>query len=121
MHLVKPYSKGVLAPKGLSEKNDCSVRALANVTGMLYSDCHSIMKELGRKDKEMMDTRMAAAGMLRAGGKLFIVESLEDIRLNHGNYVVFQSGHCFTLIDGQVVDTIKPDMGAKLLGVFKFK
>jgi mannose-6-phosphate isomerase class I len=112
--------KGVAAPEHYNESNDCSVRAVANASGKSYEECHTIMKALGRKDGQFMDMRMCAAGAMKAGGQLFIVESLNDHRLKQGKYVVFLPQHCFALINGEVVDTMQPDLSDKLLGIFKF-
>jgi hypothetical protein len=112
--------KGVTAPSHYNESNDCSVRAVANASGKSYSECHAVMKALGRKGCQLMDIRMAAAGCMRAGGSLLIIESLSDYRLKQGKYVVFLPQHCFALINGEIVDTIQPDLSDKLLGVFKF-
>ena len=121
MHLVKPYSKGVLTPKGLSEKNDCSVRALANITGMLYSDCHAVTERLGRKFGCSMDARNLASACLRLGGKIKLIERLKDSRLNNGKFIIVQEGHCFAMIDGKIVDTQPNDLDKQVLGIFEFK
>ena len=36
---------------GFSETNDCSVIALAIVTGKTYAECHAALKVLGRKER----------------------------------------------------------------------
>jgi hypothetical protein len=119
--MFKHYLKGKTAPPSYNESNDCSVRAVANASGKTYEECHAIMKALGRKDGQFMGMRMAAAGAMRAGGQLFITESLNDYRLRQGKYVVFVPQHCFALLDGEIVDIIQPDLSDKLLGIFYFK
>ena len=118
--MFKHSSKGVTAPKHLPEKEDCSIRSVANASGKSYEEVHRIMKELGRTNGLPMNVRMAAAGAMRAGGKLFICESLNDYRLKKGTYVVITKQHSFCLKDGEIIDTIKPNLSEKLLGVFKF-
>jgi mannose-6-phosphate isomerase class I len=119
--MFKHYFKGMTAPASYNESNDCSVRAVANASGKSYEEVHAIMKALGRKDGQLMDMRMCAAGAMKAGGQLFIVESLSDYRLKQGKYVVFQPQHCFALINGEVVDTMQHSLSDKLLGIFIFK
>jgi hypothetical protein len=79
------------------------------------------MKALGRKDGQFMDMRMCAAGAMKAGGQLFITESLSDYRLKQGKYVVFLPQHCFALINNEIVDTAQPCLSDSLLGLFVFK
>lgn len=119
--MFKLSHKGVIAPKHSNEKDDCSVRAVANVSGKTYEEVHGIMKALGRVDGKPMDIRKAAAGAMKAGGKLFITESLNDYRLLQGNYVVFTQQHSFALVNGVIIDTSMPDLADKLMGVFYFK
>lgn len=118
--MFKLSHSGVTAPKHYGEKDDCSVRSIANASGKPYEEIHSIMKSLGRMDGKPMNIRKAAAGAMRVGGKLFITESLEDYRLLQGNYVVFQQQHSFALVNGEIIDTIKPNLSEKLMGIFKF-
>ena len=120
MKFIRSSYKGVVAPEGLNETEDCSVRSVANAAGIFYRDSWEIMKNLGRIQGKPMNVRMAAAGAMRAGGKLFICESLEDYRLKDGTYVVFMQQHSFCLKDNQIIDTIKPDLSEKLLGIFKY-
>jgi hypothetical protein len=118
--MFKHSLKSKTAPASYNESKDCSVRAVANASGKSYEDVRIIMKALGRKDGQFMDMRMCAAGCMKAGGQLFITESLNDYRLKQGRYVVFVPQHCYALVDGEIHDTIKPNSSDKLLGVFKF-
>ena len=118
--MFKLSHKGVTSPKHYNEKDDCAVRAVANASGKPYEEVHSIMKSLGRLEGKPMDIRKAAAGVMKAGGKLFICERLNDYRLLQGNYVVFTQQHSFALVNGEIIDTIKPNLSEKLMGVFKF-
>jgi hypothetical protein len=118
--MFKLTHKGVTAPKHLPEKEDCSVRSVANASDKSYEEVHQIMQDLGRTNGLPMNVRMAAAGAMRAGGKLFICESLNDYRLKKGTYVVITQQHSFCLKEGGIVDTIKPDLSERLLGIFKF-
>lgn len=118
--MFKLSHKGVTAPKHYNEKEDCSVRSVANASGKSYEEVHQIMKDLGRVNGLPFNIRLAAAGAMKAGGKLFITESLNDYRLLQGNYVVFQQQHSFALVNGEIIDTIKPNLSEKLMGIFKF-
>lgn len=116
---TQPHLKGITAPSHYNESNDCSVRALANASGKSYKHCHEILKSLGREDGQQMDTRNAAAGCMRLGGKIKIV-GIKMSQLNSGKYVIFQMGHCFCLIDGKIIDTIPIDLEEEIIGVFEF-
>lgn len=119
--MFKHTSKGIVAPLHYQESNDCSVRSVANASGLSYEDCHFIMQDLGRVDGKTMGIQMAAAGCMKAGGKIFITESLNDYRLKQGVYVVFTQQHSFCLKDGEIIDITMPDLSDKLMGAFKFK
>ena len=120
MQLIKPFSKGVTAHEGLNEKNDCAVRSLANVTGMLYSDCHAVCERLGRSSCQSMDTRNLASACMRLGGRIKLIDNLQDSRLNNGKFVIIQEGHCFAMVNGAILDTQVNDLDKKLFGIFEF-
>lgn len=120
MNFAQSKSKGVTAPVDLREIDDCSVRSVANASGISYTDSWEIMKSLGRIQGKPMNIRMAAAGAMKAGGKIFICESLDDYRLKKGTYVVFLQQHSFCLKEGAIIDTTFPDLSDKLVGIFKF-
>jgi hypothetical protein len=117
---TQPHIKGITAPSRYGEADDCSVRAVANASGKSYEEVHTVMKSLGRKDRQQMDMKMCAAGCMRLGGTIKIV-NIELSQLNNGKYVIFQMGHCFCLIDGKIIDTIPTDLEEKIIGVFGFK
>lgn len=49
MKYIKPDSIGALH---LDENHDCVVRCMSNATGIAYDECHSRMKNAGRKDRK---------------------------------------------------------------------
>jgi hypothetical protein len=111
--------KGISAPKHYEESNDCSVRALANVTGKTYEDCHELTRRLGRADNMPMDARNLASACMRVDGKIKIVNNALS-QLRNGKFIVIQRGHCFAYIDGVVVDTDAVDTGKEIICVFSF-
>jgi hypothetical protein len=78
------------------------------------------MKALGRKDGQMLDMRMVAAGCMRAGGKIKIV-NINLSQLNNGKFVIFQEGHCFAYVNGKIIDTAPVDTKKSIIGVFEFE
>lgn len=46
---IKSITRGATNP---NEAKDCTVRALANATGISYKDAHALLKKVGRKEKE---------------------------------------------------------------------
>lgn len=118
--LVKTHSKGALTPPALNESNDCSVRSLANATGKPYMECHTLMRSLGRLQGQTVDARLLAAACMRLGGKIKLIENLKDSRLNNGKYIIIQQGHCFSMINGAIIDTQPNDLDKQVLGIFEF-
>lgn len=54
---IKPSFVGVLTPDSINDKNDCSVRAIANAYNISYEEAHKNCAEFGRKNKDGMYCR----------------------------------------------------------------
>ncbi len=103
------------------ERNDCSVRAMAEATGRSYEECHAALKKAGREDLagcraavlsqalglpfETTGREAQARGFrdTRPTAAQFIREHLQGV------YIVFVTGHFFALVNG-----VQLDMGVGL-------
>ena len=53
--------------KALNETNDCSVKALAIVTGLGYEPCHAALKNAGRRDRDGATVKQMRMALLALG------------------------------------------------------
>jgi hypothetical protein len=110
MNLVKAYKQGVTAPKHIKEQNDCSVRALANVSGKSYEDCQNLLKSLGRDQGFAVSDRTLAIACMKLGMQWKFIKSSVKAELPLGKYVILQQGHAYAYVDGNVLDNQKVDI-----------
>lgn len=128
------------------EKNDCTVRALANVTGLSYDECHARMKEAGRKDCTGADAEYYFDVYMQSGAKqgyvvgktnkalwirrIFpdykhikgmtvrtLVEELQDKR---GRYIAVTEGHALAIVDGFIIDKFNNPANKRVVALFRF-
>ena len=99
--------------EGFSERRDCTVRALTNVSGAAYATVHAVFASHGRKNrrgvvlKKVMQSVASDLGLVaqvvrRSGNVERLVHDFPAGRL-----VVNTRGHAFALIDGVVHDSIE--------------
>ena len=99
--------------EGFSERRDCTVRALTNVSGAAYATVHAVFASHGRKNrrgvvlKKVMQSVASDLGLVaqvvrRSGNVERLVRDFPAGRL-----VVNTRGHAFALIDGVVHDSIE--------------
>lgn len=105
------------AAAGVSEHNDCSVRALVNATGRPYSEVHAIFAAAGRKDrrrfrldKHIHDIARTLGVGLRLVRRSGTVEKLVRM-FPQGTLVVRVSGHAFAVRNGVVHDSFAVSTG----------
>ena len=132
---------GQRADKLPHERSDCTVQALANVTGIPYAEAHSILAAQGRNNGEghlprLMQTRKSFEGRfliheIRRG------ETLAQFVRNHwsGSFYVciFQGGyhvggkrgrrgHMVAVVNGKVVDNLsKSWLRARVTDAWEFE
>ena len=97
------------------ERNDCTVKATALVTGWNYRDAHRFVKELGRRDRCGFHTSIIANALERNGwgitskyvskpnGGQYTMTTIGRV-LPKGRYMVQVDGHVAALVDGEVLD-----------------
>jgi hypothetical protein len=140
MALIKSDCKGVERFEG--EANDCTVRALANASGMPYKLAHKIMAKAGRVKRQGMKADDWVPVLNRLG---FTLESIHGTtngakylsfrtgkaaqpgitldnllsRLGYGRFIIKIRGHVLAVVDGKVLDYGYNAAGSKVQAVFK--
>jgi hypothetical protein len=140
MKLIKAVSRGATA--GGLEKNDCTVRALANAGDIAYEDAHTLLKKHGRKNHcgAFFVTMLKAyneagfklqsvngtTGAARQSARIANVLSSEGItlakilpKLHTGSYIVNITGHAVAVVDGKLIDTFDNSANKRVISVFK--
>lgn len=140
MALLKSDSRGV--ERFAHEENDCTVRALANASGMPYKLAHKILAKAGRKERHGMLTDQYSPVYERLG---FTLESIHGTtrgarylshktgrapqpgitldnllnRLGYGRYIIKIRGHVLAVVDGKVLDYGHNAAGSRVQAVYK--
>ena len=123
---IKSIAKGATNP---NETNDCTVRALANATGMPYKDAHALLKKAGRKEKEGVSLPVVLNAFEDLAIKpVYISSNTKDGRylcryygcanpyqgmslgkavktFTKGKYIALVNCHVVALVDGHLIDT----------------
>jgi hypothetical protein len=140
MALIKSESRGV--ERFDHEGNDCTVRALANASGMPYKLAHKIMAKAGRKERcgmladnwvPVLDrlgftlqaiygtTQGARYLSYKTGMQAKAGTTLENLipRLGNGRFIIKIRGHVLTVVDGNVIDYGHNSAGSRVQAVYK--
>lgn len=113
----------------LGEKNDCTVKAIALVAGMEYEAAHSLLKQLGRKNKKGFNLSEALPAISEKTGVNFVEVNpreiidtypahhvglgsitthhparFHEVWKNGKKYLAFTSGHVAAIMDGKTHD-----------------
>jgi hypothetical protein len=122
-----------------SEDYDCTVRALAHVSGLTYADCHRTAELAGRlygckSSMQRIINQAAAEGKIQVVRthkyKTFFGQSaltcptvaqwLKMPENCEGKFIVRWHGHVFAVINGVIFDSYPPRMGKRVMFVWKF-
>lgn len=130
------------------EKNDCTVRTLANITGMSYQSSHDILEFYGRKPNEgfywheVMDRwskdfetkfdltaedNIVYKWVAKYKPKIQVYRKTYTVsqalkKFNKGKYAFLVHGHVFAVIDGVAIDTFRRGKKMKrIYAVYKYK
>lgn len=107
-----------LRAEGFNERRDCTVIALAAVTGLPYPRCHAALKDAGRKDRKGIPFVRVAQRVARHVGHSFAICTRSGtlrrfVRENpQGAFYVTIRGHAFAVLDGVIHDNCKPRLGS---------
>jgi len=141
MAYIKSDSKG--CERFSHESNDCTVRALANATGMPYklahrimaqragrrvgcgvvvTQWHSVYESLGVTLQSVHGTTKGARFLAHMTGRQqqagITLERLLPM-LGSGRYIIKQRGHVFAVVNGKVLDYGHNQAGCKVQAVYK--
>lgn len=123
---IAPISTGT-KDESSNEHNDCSVRALANCTGISYSESHAIHKNYGRKTRKGTNwipllnsyqkvhlrikgiygsSYLSSLASRTTGLQTNSGMTVKSFLKNHpkGKYVVIIARHAFAVVDGGIID-----------------
>lgn len=141
MKKIQPIATGAYK---LGETKDCTVRALANASNMLYHEAHEILKKHGRKDRHGCFDRHWTPAYLESGfickgafgttikavhfARDFNVPQYKGMNLkkamqvfSEGRYIFMIRGHAMAVIDGELIDTAGVLENSYVSVVFQFK
>lgn len=117
---MKEFTKLQEESRKFGEKNDCTVKAFAIVTGMTYEDSRREMARVGRRTRKALATNNALFNhnMIRAlklNGfdvkqvqcKSKTVKTLQRNIKSNGRFLVFVRGHVLAIKNKQVEDWTK--------------
>lgn len=144
MKVQASYTGVTSHSSGIIEQNDCTVRSLANATGMDYADAHALLKKHGRKDRRGAQYRTFVDAYAEAGFEVVsvhgttrcarVAERIAEVEaskgitlktimpnLQHGVYIVNTTGHALAVVHGKVIDTFSSPAGKSVVMVFKKK
>jgi hypothetical protein len=113
------------------EHNDCTVRAIKHLTGVPYSDAHTMCARLGRRPRKGLNTVQLNALVDQPhvyGYKVTRVcltmfsRTLGRVMSSclKGRYLIIKTGHAIACIDGVLHDSGTSGPGSRVLMVFKF-
>jgi hypothetical protein len=106
IHITRPELRS------LHERNDCTVCALSQTTGLPYAICHDIARRAGRKDGKGLCSAVLIEEAKRSNVVLeklnvpfesILVEALPFF-FPSGSHFVTVKRHALALIDGKIVD-----------------
>lgn len=111
------------------ELDDCTVRALAIVTGLLYDHIYDVLKEAGRKPNRGFhsDRWIKKRGGRVFGGRFKVVPiGKHNIPLAfgqihyQGRYLLETNDHTWALVNGEHRDLLRVKDSAKLTGAWQW-
>lgn len=140
-----PHDNGwVPSDFGIVDRNDCAIRAIANVkTGKGYVLLREQMMELGRKANRatpwsVLDKLYQQEGAISillwgsAGKKMkryitngtFVDEGITLRRFvdthQKGRHIVIVRGHALALVNGKIIDTVYTKAGSRVIASYYF-
>ena len=143
MYIVPKSGGYIPADFGIVEKNDCAVRAIANVGAFSYPLALKLMAQEGRPRGRgtpwdtlhkvytmagAFDVTYYGERMRRLSEKRSVAlrpqgMTLETFLERHpkGRYVVVITKHALAVVDGTIVDMGKNRAGKRLMATYKFE
>ena len=136
---IRPLTTG---KSTIVEKQDCTVRALANAADILYGNAHNILKRHGRKDfkgctNKVWHDAYTNTGLSLVGiygttkaakhiSKRLNIAAHKGITLGrilptltNGSYIVIVTGHALAVVSGHVIDKGLNRSNSSVVAVYK--
>lgn len=145
MKTTAAYDIGYLASDfGMHDRNDCVIRAIANIGVMSYPEASKALAERGRKSKRGTacsttdkfyrslgaTLKIYGNGSRRHNLKNWVSPDTEYPKgvsvgkllpqLSNGRHIVWVRKHVFAVVNGRVIDTCSVPNGKHVLGVYSF-
>ena len=105
------FSKTIPDGRHVTEARDCTVRALAHVLDMPYSEAHATMAAFGRKPRKgvpRMDVIRAYASKgliyIQRNDRPTLAQFMREDGAMHERLVINKTGHVFAMIKGTQLD-----------------
>ena len=140
---IKPVDVGYIPTDfGIKDKNDCAIRALANVSTMTYPEAHARMTQLGRRKNRGTPWKALHTAYVEAGAKdiTYYGDKMAWHSTNHnvkhfkqgftlktfvskrpkGRFIVVIRGHALAVCNGAVIDTFASRAGKRVMAVYSF-
>ena len=141
--VIKPADVGYIPTEfGIKDKNDCAIRALANVSTMTYPEAHARITELGRRKNRgtpwvALHTAYTEAGakdVAYFGSKMVKYSTKHNVKhfkqgftlktfvskRPKGRHIVLIRGHALAVCNGAVIDTFASKAGKRVMAVYSF-
>ena len=140
---IKPLDVGYIPTDfGIKDKNDCAIRALANVSALSYPEAHAKMTQLGRRKNRGTPWAALHTAYTEAGAKEVAYYGSKMVRFSAkhkvkhfdkgftlktfvskkpvGRYIVLVKGHALAVCNGSVIDTFASRAGKRVIAVYSF-
>jgi hypothetical protein len=108
------FSKTIPDGRHVTEARDCTVRALAHMADMPYSEAHATMAAFGRKPRRGVPRAdvikaYASKGLLyiKREDRPTLAQFMRGDGAKYKRIIINKSGHVFTVINGTQLDTAK--------------
>ena len=119
------FSKTIPDGRHPTEARDCTVRALAHMTGLPYDEAHATMAAFGRKNRRGVPRAQVIAAY-KTKGLTFIqrtdrptlAQFMREDGAKHGRMVISMRGHVFAILGGTQFDLGKCGPRTRVLGYY---
>ena len=119
------FSKTIPDGRHPNEARDCTVRALAHMTGLPYDEAHATMAAFGRKNRRGVPRAQVVAAYKTKGlqftqrtDRPTLAQFMREDGAKHERLVINKTGHVFALINGTQLDMAKCGPRTRVQGYY---
>ena len=119
------FSKTVPDGRHNTEARDCTVRALAHVADLPYSEAHATMAAFGRKNRRGVPRAQVVAAyktkgltFIQRNDRPTLAQFMRADGATHERLVISLGGHVFAIINGTQLDLGKCGPRTRVLGYY---